>query len=35
VSEGVQFGVNEEEPEIELTPVQVRDIRARVRVEPA
>jgi excisionase family DNA binding protein len=35
VSEGVQFGVNEEEPEIEMTPVQVRDIRAGVRVEPA
>ena len=33
VAEGVEFGVNEEEPGIETTPGSGRDARAGVRVE--
>ncbi len=35
VSDGVQFGVNEEEPEIVMTPGPGRDSPASVRVESA
>ena len=35
VPDGVEFGVNEEEPGIETTPGPGHDARARVRVESA